>query len=374
MSDIEILCNLIDIPSQLGIDNEKKISIYLKEILQKYGFKIEEYEFEKDRPNIIATYCFSKKGPTILFNGHMDTMPFINGEDEWKTKPDKATIISDKIYGRGACDMKGGIASALAAVFRCIKEDKGCGKVIINLVSDEESTSLYGTVPLCKKGLLKADFAIVMEPTECKVCPQQLGNMFFKTYIKGCGGHTGLPENKTNPFDLAFKYIEGLKKWASNKKKNPDDEHPFINVGNFKGGTSSGTIPSNCELFWGTRVLPEDNFEDYVNEIKKVTEKFRNKIPNNCKIFTELFEGGGTDSFNCESPYIDKLIDLSKKQKSIFPASSDAGFICNISKINAVVYGPGSLKQAHISNEFVKIADLNKCTETLYEFLISIGE
>lgn len=176
-------------------------------------------------------------------------MPFSNGENLWIVPPNKATIIDNKVYGRGACDMKGGIASALAAIFRCIKEDNGCGKIIVNLVSDEENTSLYGTVQLCNNELLNADFAIVMEPTECKVCPQQLGNMFFQTYIRGIGGHTGVPKNKVNPFELAFQYVEKLKEWINTKKQNVEDIQPFINIGHFQGGTASGTIPSECELF-----------------------------------------------------------------------------------------------------------------------------
>lgn len=375
MNDVEILCKLIEIPSQIGIDNEKEISIFLKKMLQKNGFEIEEYEFEKGRPNIIATYSFSRTGPTILFNGHMDTMPFSNGENLWIVPPNKATIIDNKVYGRGACDMKGGIASALAAIFRCIKEDNGCGKIIVNLVSDEENTSLYGTVQLCNNELLNADFAIVMEPTECKVCPQQLGNMFFQTYIRGIGGHTGVPKNKVNPFELAFQYVEKLKEWINTKKQNVEDIQPFINIGHFQGGTASGTIPSECELFWGTRVLPEDNFDDYVLEVNEITKKFQNCIPNDCCIETKLFEGGGIDSFSSRSIYADKLIELAEeKEFDVFPASSDAGFIYNVSKINCVIFGPGSLQQAHMSNEFVKITDLNKCTGILYKFLISVGD
>ena len=374
MNDIELLCKLIEIPSQIEIDNEKNISIFLKELLKEYNFEIEEYEFQENRPNIIATYSFSKPGPTILFNGHMDTMPFSNGENSWNTQPDKATLIDDKIYGRGACDMKGGIASALTAVFKCIKENKGCGKIIINLVSDEENTSLYGMIPLCEKKLIHADFAIVMEPTECRVCPGQLGNMFFRTHIKGIGGHTGVPENKINPFEIAFKYVDELKIWAESKKKNSVDSHPFINIGRFEGGTSSGTIPSECDLYWGTRVLPLDNFDDYVSEINEITTIFKKNLNNESHIVTELFESGGIDSFSSKSKYVDKLINLSKEKKNIFKASSDAGFIYNIAGIDCVIYGPGSLEQAHLSNEFVTITDLNKCTKVLYEFLVNIGD
>ena len=374
MDEIKLLEKLIEIPSQIGIENEKQVADYLYKLLKKYNFTIEQYTFQENRPNIIAKYTFKEAGPTIIFNCHMDTVPFINGEDEWIYSPNKATIVDNKIYGRGACDMKGGIACALSAVFKCIDEKSGCGTIIVNLVCDEENTSLYGTVPLCENKLLHGDFAIIMEPTECIVCPGQLGNMFFKTYIKGNGGHTGLPFGKINPFDLAYDFVSELKKWVIKKRKNKDDLQPFINIGHFEGGTSSGTIPPECVLYWGTRVMPEDSFSDYKKEILKITSDFNKNIPNECILTTELFEGGGIDSFKSTSKYIDELIKVSKRKDGVFPASSDAGFISNMLSIDSVVYGPGSLKQAHLSNEYVSIDEMKECKRVLYNFLVSVGK
>lgn len=140
----------------------------------------------------------------------------------------------------------------------------------------------------------------------------------FQTYIRGIGGHTGVPKNKVNPFELAFQYVEKLKEWINTKKQNVEDIQPFINIGHFQGGTASGTIPSECELFWGTRVLPEDNFDDYVLEVNEITKKFQNCIPNDCCIETKLFEGGGIDSFSSRSIYADKLIELAEEKNLMF--------------------------------------------------------
>ena len=136
---VDILSKIISIPSQIGIENEKDVAEYLEKLLREHHFKIDIHEYAKGRPNIIATYEFEKDGPTILFNGHMDTMPAQNGEkiSVWNTDPFCPEIIDGKMYGRGACDMKGGIAGALAAIFRIIDENMGRGKIIVNLVCDE---------------------------------------------------------------------------------------------------------------------------------------------------------------------------------------------------------------------------------------------
>lgn len=368
---IDILKRLISIHSQIDIDKEKDIAEYLIELLKKYKFDIKTYEYAKDRPNIIAKYKFKEIGPTIIFNGHMDTMPAINGEkiNIWKTDPFIATEIDGKIYGLGSCDMKGGIAGALSAIFRCIKNNSGKGTIIINLVCDEENTSLYGTIPICKNKLLDGDMAIIMEPTECKVCKKQMGNMFFESHIKGIGGHTGLPEGKINPFEIAKEYIERLQEWIITKRDNKDDLQPFINIGRYENGTSSGTIPTECTLYWGTRVMPQHNFDDYTKEINKITEKFNKNLKEDCKVTTKLFESGGIDSFLSESVMLDALVKNSNNEESIFCASSDAGFISNMLGIKACVYGPGSLKQAHLPNEFIEIKQLKEYEEAIYNFL-----
>lgn len=370
-SAINILENLISIPSQIDINTEKNMADYLVKLLKKYKFDVKTYEYAKDRPNIVATYNFQKEGKTIIFNGHMDTMPAENGEkiNIWKTNPFKPTIIDGKMYGLGACDMKGGIAGALSAIFRCIEENSGKGTIIVNLVCDEENTSLYGTIPICKNNLINGDIAIVMEPTECRVCKKQMGNMFFKSHILGIGGHTGLPKGKVNPFEIAEEYINGLRKWIITKRENKEDLQPFINIGRYENGTSSGTIPSECTLYWGTRVMPQDNFDDYVKDIEEITEKFNEKIEKGCKVDTTLFESGGIDSFWCKSELLDKLVEISNKKESIFCASSDAGFIYNMLNIKSCVFGPGSLKQAHLPNEFIEIEQLKEYENTIYKFL-----
>lgn len=370
-SAINILENLISIPSQIDINTEKNVADYLIKLLNEHKFDVKTYEYAKDRPNIVATYHFQKKGKNIIFNGHMDTMPAENGEkiNTWKTNPFKPTIIDGKMYGLGACDMKGGIAGALSAIFRCIEENSGKGTIIVNLVCDEENTSLYGTIPICENNLINGDIAIVMEPTECRVCKKQMGNMFFKSHILGIGGHTGLPEGKVNPFEIAEKYINELRKWIITKRENKEDWQPFINIGRYENGTSSGTIPSECTLYWGTRVMPQDNFNDYVKDIEEITKNFNEKIEKGCKVDTTLFESGGIDSFWCKSELLDKLVEISNKKESIFCASSDAGFIYNMLNIKSCVFGPGSLKQAHLPNEFIEIEQLKKYENTIYNFL-----
>ncbi len=368
---MEILERLISIPSQIDIDTEKDVANYLISLLKSKNFKIEVLEFAKDRPNIIATYIFNVPGPTVLFNGHMDTVPAKNGEkiNLWKTNPFIPEIKDGKLYGRGSCDMKGGIAGALAGIFKIIDEDLGKGKIIINLVCDEENTSLFGTIPLCEKKLLSADMAIVMEPTESRVCKKQMGNMFFETHILGDGGHTGLPEGKINPYEIAEDYLKVLREWIETKRTNKNDSQPFINIGRYEGGTSSGTIPTECVLYWGTRVMPQDNFKDYVKEVNDITEIFNKSLNNRCKVTTKLFESGGIDSFYCDSELISELVKNSRKEENIFCASSDAGFLYNIANIKSCVYGPGSLKQAHLPNEYIDIRELENYAETIYTFL-----
>lgn len=368
---LDTLAHLISIPSQNGIDTENNIGNYLESFLKDLGFEIQNYEYEKNRPNIIATYTFDKPGQTVLFNTHMDTKPAHNNENYnlWHSDPFSAVSKNDCIYGLGACDTKASIAVILNVLEQLIKHNCGSGKIVLNLVSDEENNSVFGTLPLCNDKKLSADLCVVMEPTDNTVCIGQLGNMFLKTTILGIGGHTGVPEGKINAFDIAIRYVHKLKEWALSKRIDVDDCQPFINIGKFIGGTSSGTIPSECEMYWGTRVLPKDSFEQYFEQIITLTKNFNDTSKQQIKVSTQLHDGGGVDGFICDSNSFQKLIDCSHKNYGIFGASSDAGFIYNKLKIPCCIFGPGSLNQAHSPDEFVKISQLEESFKILFNFL-----
>jgi len=377
LDPVSILRNIIPIRSQNGIDTEVEMAKAISFILVKLGFNISTKTYAPNRPNLLCHLSFQNSGPALLFNTHMDTKPAIENEAQkniWQTNPFVPHKHMDCIFGLGACDAKGSISSLLAAITAFLKTPYNKnGSITLHFVSDEEATSQFGTVALCKNEKIDADFAIVLEPTNNKVSNAQLGNMIFCTKFYGIGGHTGKPKGKTNAFRLAFSFIHLIDKWAKQKSVTSDTfQQPFMNVAKFDGGSSCGTIPDFCKLYWSIRILPNANIREYQKELSKIENNFNNRLSGNVKCITHPIGTGGIDSCICHHEFLDILCDLTQKNPIIYSGSTDAAFIRNFLTIPACVFGPGSLEKAHTPNESVPIIQLFEAKDILFKFLCRI--
>jgi len=153
---VELTTQLIQIPTENPPGNEKRAVKFLRPFLSKMGFRVKIYLSPKGRSNIVAEKRWGKGGRTLIFNGHLDVVP-PGDSSQWKYPPFSGKLGKGRIYGRGASDMKSGIASFLHAIsildrskFRINK-----GRVILHLVSDEESHGHQGMGFLTKKGIIQ---------------------------------------------------------------------------------------------------------------------------------------------------------------------------------------------------------------------------
>ena len=180
---------------------------YLSDRLKKLGFncKILEFKDKGSKPikNLYAR--IGKKGPNICYAGHTDVVPV---SKNWKTDPFVATLIDDKIYGRGSCDMKGFIACtlAMAPILSNMKLDRD---IHFSYTFDEE-TACQGA-PLLIEELKKRNFnnslCIVGEPTNMKIIDAHKGCYEYTTYFEGLAGHGSSPDKGVNAVEFATKYI-----------------------------------------------------------------------------------------------------------------------------------------------------------------------
>jgi len=159
---LESAADLVRISSENPPGNEIQVANLLEAKMRELGLKVDRYDFKPGRPNLVRTQDFGK-GHSVIFDGHMDTVPAGN-RDLWSVAPFSGEMIDGRLYGRGTADMKCSIAawlSALEAVLNAGIELKG--KVLTCLVSDEEVSGL-GTEDVLSRGYF-ADMAIVGEPT-----------------------------------------------------------------------------------------------------------------------------------------------------------------------------------------------------------------
>ena len=372
---LNILSNLIAFKTISGEDNNALID-YCDSILKKLGStSFKTFDKEKKRVNLFATLKSKKKNnkKPIILSGHTDVVPV---SKNWKTDPFKATIIKDKLYGRGSCDMKGFIACALA--YAPIYSNSSLDRDIHFSFTFDEETACQGA-PLLIKELNKRGInngiCIVGEPTNMKIIDAHKGCYEYTTYFEGLAGHGSAPDKGVNAVEYAVKYISKLlelRKILKDKvQKNSIFDPPYttLQIGGIKGGIARNVIADKCHVDWEMRPIIKKDGEFVNLEMDKfVNEKL---LPDMKRVFPKS---------NIRKEIIGEIIGFDKSKKSdacelissltgdnsreAVSFGTEAGLFQEIG-ISTVVCGPGSIEQAHKDDEFIELSEIKKCLELL---------
>ena len=370
-NSLKILSDLIAFKTVSGEDNNSLIN-YCDEILNKLGAtSFKTYDDEKKRVNLFATLKAkipSKKKP-IIFSGHTDVVPV---SKDWNTDPFVATIKDEKVFGRGACDMKGFIACTLAyaPIFSKTNLDRD---IHFSFTFDEE-TACQGAPLLInelKRKSMNSGICIVGEPTSMKIIDAHKGCYEYTTYFKGLAGHGSAPDKGINAVEYAVKYISKLIELREILKtkvpKNSTFDPPYttIQIGGISGGIARNVIADRCQVDWEMRPVIKKDGEFVNNEMDKyVSTKL---LPEMTKVFPKSLIKkeiiGEIIGFNrlekseaCE--FISSLTGDNSREVVSF--GTEAGLFQEIG-ISTVVCGPGSIEQAHKTDEFVTLDQIKKC-------------
>jgi acetylornithine deacetylase len=375
-NSIKILTDLIAFKTISGEDNTSLIN-YCDEILKKLGatsFKT----FDKENPkqqNLFATIKakkFNGKKPIIL-SGHTDVVPVSNG---WNTDPFKATVKGGKLFGRGACDMKGFIACALA--FAPIYSKANLDRDIhFSFTFDEETACLGAPILIeeLKKRGIKNGICIIGEPTNMKIIDAHKGCYEYTTYFEGLAGHSSAPHKGVSAVEYAARYVNRLIELREElKNRAPKDSifdppHSTLQIGGIFGGIAHNVIADKCHVNWETRpVIKEDGIflnlelDKYVDEILLPEMK---KVFSDSSIKKKII--GEVIGFNREkkSDACELVSSLTgDNSRQVVSFGTEAGLFQEIG-ISTVVCGPGSIEQAHKIDEYIVLNEIKKCLHLL---------
>ena len=374
-NSVKILTDLIAFKTISGEDNNSLIN-YCDEILKKLGAtSFKTFDNEKKRVNLFATLKSKKsngKKPIIL-SGHTDVVPVSNS---WSTDPFKATIKGNKLFGRGACDMKGFIACTLA--YAPIYSKANLDRDIHFSFTFDEETACQGA-PLLIKELNKRGIndgiCIVGEPTNMKIIDAHKGCYEYTTYFEGLAGHGSAPDKGVNAVEFASKYINKLLEIREIlKTKTPKDSvfnppYTTVQIGGISGGIARNVIADKCHVDWELRPVVKEDGEFVNSEMDKfVKEKL---LPEMIKIYPKSL---------IKKEIIGEIIGFNRSEKSeacefistltgdnsreVVSFGTEAGLFQEIG-ISTVVCGPGSIEQAHKVDEYIILDELKKCLKLL---------
>jgi len=360
---VDLTIQLVQTSTENPPGNEKVAAQFLKPLLSQMGFKIKTVLSPKGRSNLIAEKRWGKGGRTLIFNGHLDVVP-AGDPSQWKYPPFQGKLSKGRIYGRGASDMKSGIASfihALSMIDRS-KIPLHQGAVILHLVSDEESHGHQGMGFLTRKGGIQGDAVLVGEPTDLHPVIAHKGALWLRISTFGKSAHSAKPHLGVNAIGKMIKLMDRLNSTPF-EREHPLLGKPTLSIGTIRGGTKINIVPDRCEIEVDRRMLPGEKKEEIFGKMKEILDSLQSQDP--------LFQYRMEEIDYAEPSEVDPeeeivRVGVEAIQKVIgkkpplraFSGFTDSRFYINQCHIPTLVFGPGDTNQIHTTDESVEVEAL----------------
>ena len=363
--------DLIRINSISG--NEEEIATFIANKLTDMGLEVSWHKMDGIGPSIYTELKGQEEGPTILMIGHMDTVDIMEG---WETDPFTPVLDGNKVYGLGACDMKGGIAAILETLETIIENDIQLkGNIAVAFVSDEEILS-RGTYQLLQEGL-KADMAIMAECRFDEAAIGFRGRYSINVTVSGKTGHAS-----QYPF-VGESAIINASKLAIEIEKLPTIVHPQMGEGTWcirhiEGGIKSTlNVPDRCCIFVDRYTTPEETFHTCKEQILDaarslgIEERLHVELVPREIPYMEAFE------ISIDHPLVSTLQEKFKEKtgrvlslgydKSV----CDSNLLVNVGNIPTITFGPSG-ENMHQSNEYGYINQIRESADIYLETIKSL--
>jgi len=362
---INILNDLIKIPSSFPPGNTEEISSYAAKRLKSAGYQTKIYTRTPPIDNIVAKMGSGK--PSIVFNAHSDTIA-VGNEKEWVTDPFVATITDDCVYGVGAGNCKGSMAVQIWLAEEISRRGgPKTGEVVFTFVGDEENLGPDGLSYLRKAEFVQPDVLICGAQTQLQAIFEERGVIWVELMTNGTGAHAGEPENGDNAINRMVRMINHIEKKLVPRiaKRRRGALRSTINIGTINGGTNTNAVPSQCRIEIDRRLLPEETISDAVNEIQEIlsaSNEPRNtwsiKLLTGTKGFASPNDAPSVKAFHTAIASITNqpIRDV------VAIGASDARYFVD-DNIVALTFGPGHAKDGHKPNEFVPVDELVKAAQ-----------
>jgi len=373
----DLLCDLVALPSvnpEGGLSEpaycgEGRLADYVEDFWRRQQIDCERYEVLPGRQNVVARLDVPDR-PVLLLEAHMDTVPPHPGYSE----PFVPRIEDDRLYGLGACDAKASLAAMMWAVASAACGGRLSWSVIMAATVDEEH-SFRGATALVERGL-RADAAVVGEPTALQVVVAHKGAIRWRLVTHGRAAHSSTPLAGHNAIYPMARLVQTLEAYAAVLDALPP--HPLVgtpslSVGTIVGGTRVNVVPERCEVTLDRRLLPGETFEQAEADL-------------HCFVRRNL---GENFEYGCQTLLRDPPLDCGTNQElalqlvevarqlGLDAAMVGLPYCTNASKyaaagIPSVVFGPGDPAQAHADKEWVALSAVRSAAAVYHHFILGL--
>jgi acetylornithine deacetylase len=352
-----------------GAPGESGCAHVLAEVLGGWGFRLEWQHVRDGRSNLLARIGAAQRGaPTLMFNGHLDVV----GTDAMDHPPFVPTVDGDRLYGRGSCDMKAGVAAMCVAAWQAATTSIR-GEIIVAAVIDEEFESL-GTRAMLERGT-RADLAVVTEPTRLAICPAHRGFVWLEFTVTGRAAHGSRYDIGIDAIQHASHILAALDRFQTTvltTRSHPLLGRPSLHASTIVGGVGWSTYPEQCVLRVERRTLPGETTESVLAETEQLLAAVRSNEPA-LSVTVRVDTAQGPSDVPVHAPLVQRLSAAYSAVRGAQPAVeglsawTDAALL-NDAGIPAVCFGPGDIALAHAATEFVPLSEIDAATDVLTAF------
>ena len=336
---------------------------HLASVLDEWGFEVQLIEAASGRPNVVARMG-PADAPALMLNGHLDVV----GVEGMVHEPFSPRVKNGAIYGRGSADMKGGIAAmCAAATISASKESER--QILVTAVVDEEYESL-GMRSLMASGI-RAEAAIITEPTRLAICPAHRGFAWFDVELKGKAAHGSRYDVGVDAIMHAALLLADLDRLEATRESGPIHRllgRGSLHASTIQGGVGMSTYPELCNLSIERRTIPGESVEKATIEITDACARVKAKHPE-FDVRVTLRTAQLPSDVPVDAPVVRRLAGAIEREGSPvkiegLSAWTDTALL-NEAGIPTVCFGPGDIALAHAAEEFVPIDDIERATRIL---------
>lgn len=370
---VQTLAELVSINSvnafYEGGPGEGELANYVESFFHQRGIETWRQSVLPGRDNVIAKLPGRDPSRRVVYEAHLDTVS-VKG---MAIPPFTPTISNGNLHGRGACDTKAGLAGMMHALAD-LKQSGAVPPCEVWLAAAvDEEYSFRGALRLCEG--LTATAAIVAEPTELRIVTAHKGALRWRIVTRGKSAHSAKTHLGINAISHMAKVIAAFDHEAEqlNTRQHPLLGPATLNIGLIRGGTQVNFVPDECAIEIDRRMLPDENVADILNHYQQTLDRLRDADPQ----FQAQMEPPMMISPGLDTPTNDPSVIVAGEilqelggnpTPSGVPYGSDASKLSRVG-VPSIVFGPGSIDQAHAADEYVAIDQVDRAFDFYRAFL-----
>jgi len=353
---------LVRIQSVNPPGNELLAAEYVASILEKAGLEVELIRHSADRASTLARLKSSRQIPALLLNGHLDTVPV--GNEEWIHAPFKGEVADGKVWGRGAADMKGGLAALLAAV-KTLAEARVPlrGDLILTATAGEETDSLGAIAMAARPDLGPVQAVVIPEPSSNDIYVAEKGAFWLEITTQGKTAHGSMPELGRNAVMMMVTLIGELERLVIPYKEHQMLGEFSLSVNTISGGVKTNVVPDNCTVTVDMRTVPGQDHRAILGQVEDLIAGLHRRIPD-FKALVRVTNDRAPVETSPDEPVVQSFADVVAEVTGERPVPkgvryyTDAVAFVPALKAPMIICGPGDARLAHQPNEHVEVAKL----------------